>query len=487
MSKLILTGSTARQSILNGINKLADVVKLTLGPKGLNVVLGRTNKQPIITNDGVTIAKQIHLKDPYEELGVQLIQEVAEKTNTNAGDGTTTATVLAQAILNQLHLAEGERSDARKVRKEMEDAVIEVCKQLDKQAKKISKPTEIAQVATISSLDPQVGQAIAELMSEIGNDGVIVIEDGTKIGLETETVKGMKFDSGYLSPYMVTNNRLEAVWESPSILVTDKELGNVRELFPLMEKIAQSGKKNLVIIARDVVGEVLATCIANKIKGTFNILAIKVFEKETLRDIAILTGATLIEDNIHKLDQVRLDFLGSARRVISSEKHTTIVEGFSNQVLLEDYLEGLKSQLEGSADKAVIKKRIAALSGGIGVIKVGAATDLEAIDKRLKVEDAVNAVYAAIEDGIIQGGGYPLHQIGLNAIPENVGETIIVRAIQEPYKQICKNMGVEFLELDKKVIDPVKVTKQALINAASIAGELLLTEAIVTDEPEIKS
>ncbi len=535
MAKMILSSDEAREKIMAGVDKLANIVKVTLGPKGRNVVLDKGFGSPTITNDGVTIAKEIQLEDKFENVGASLIQEVAERTNDIAGDGTTTATVLAQAILNHWKEARGQ-SDVYSIKRGIDKAVAFVVTELQKVKKEVKTSEEIAQVGTISSLDSEVGRFIAEAMSEVGKDGVITVEEGQTMGLEKEVVKGMRFDKGYVSPYMITNPaRMEAVWENPYILVTDKKISSIQEVLPLLEKVAGAGKKDLVIIADDIEGEALTTFILNKLRGTFNVLAIKApgfgeRRKEMLADIATLTGATVITDELGlKLESAAVEQLGRARKVIATKENSTIVDGTGDKAAIESRIAQIRTELNVSTseyEKEKFQERLARLAGGVAVIKVGAATETEMKEKKFKIEDALNATRAAVEEGIIAGGGAALAKIAPKleelaqtvTFSEKIGVMILRRAIEVPLRQIALNAGLpehsvllavqkadvnvgfDFAGFDPNnwksgikdliaagVIDPVKVTRTALQNAASIAGELLTTEAVVVDKPEPKA
>ncbi len=535
MAKQILSSSEAREKIMAGVDKLANVVKVTMGPKGRNVILEKGYGSPIITNDGVTIAKEISLEDKFENVGAALIQEVAEKTNDVAGDGTTTATVLAQAILNHWKELRGQ-ADVLSVKRGIDKAVKFVVEELQKVKKEVKTSEEIAQVATISSLDPEVGKFIAEAMNEVGKDGVITVEEGQSIGLEKEVVKGMRFDKGFVSGYMMTNpERMEAVWENPYILITDKKISSVQEVLPLLEKVAQSGKKDLVIIADDIDGEALTTFVLNKLRGTFNVLGIKApgfgdRRKEMLADIATLTGGEVISDELgYKLDTTELEQLGKARKVISNKENSTIVDGAGDKAKVEARIGQIRTELKNSTseyEKEKLQERLARLAGGVAVIKVGAATETEMKEKKFKIEDALNATKAAVEEGIVAGGGAALAKIAPKldefsstvTATEKIGVMIIRKAIEVPLKQIAQNAGlnessvlsevqkseantgIDFGTFDPNnwksgikdliaagVIDPVKVTRTALQNAASVAGELLTTEAVVVEKPEPKA
>lgn len=537
MAKLIKLGSASRDEIMKGVDALADVVRVTMGPKGRNVILDEGFGAPTITNDGVTIAKKIELEDKFQNVGANLIKEVAEKTNDVAGDGTTTATVLAQAILKNWKEVK-DQADVQSIKRGLDKAVKFVVEQLKIMKRDVSTSEEIAQVGTISSLDAEVGKLIADSMNEVGKDGVITVEEGQTMGLEKEVVKGMRFDKGYVSPYMVTNpERMEAVWENPFILITDKKVSSIQDVLPLLEKVVQSGKKDLVIIADDIEGEALTTFILNKLRGTFSVLAIKApgfgeRRKEMLADIAVLTGAQVISEELGlKLDTADINLLGKARKVIANKENTTIVDGAGDKTKIEARTAQIKAEFKTSTsdyEKEKLQERLARLAGGVAVIKVGAATETEMKDKKFKIEDALNATKAAVEEGIIPGGGSALAKIApklkehvsrLNPpLAERLGMEIIERAITVPFRQIAENAGLrgdrlltdvqnwpdnwgfDFGGFDpndtstgKKdlmiagIIDPVKVTRSALQNAASIAGEMLTTEAVIVDKPEPKS
>lgn len=535
MAKLILSSEAAREKIMKGVDTLADIVKVTLGPKGRNVILDKGFGSPVITNDGVTIAKEIDLEDKYENVGVSLMKEVAEKTNDVAGDGTTTATVLAQAILKQWKEVKGQ-ADVYSIKRGLDKAVNFVVEELRLMKKSVQSSEEIAQVGTISSLDAEVGKLISEAMADVGKDGVITVEEGQTIGLEKEVVKGMRFDKGYVSPYMVTNpERMEAVWENPYILITDKKVSSVQDVLPLLEKVAQSGKKDLVIIADDIEGEALTTFVLNKLRGTFNVLAVKApgfgdRRKEMLADIAVLTGGQVISEELGlKLDTAVLEHLGHARKVITTKETTTIVEGAGDKSAIETRVAQIRNELGTTTsdyEKEKLQERLARLAGGVAVIKVGAATETEMKEKKFKIEDALNATKAAVEEGIVTGGGSALAKIApkldefANTVTsaERMGVMIIRKALEVPLRQIAINAGLNessvLAEVQKAdatigfdfggfdpnnwksgikdliqagIIDPVKVTRTALQNAASISGELLTTEAVVVDKPEPKS
>lgn len=527
MAKQILFKEDARAAIKRGIDKVADAVKVSLGPAGRHVVLDRGFGSPTITNDGVTIAKEIELEDKFENIGASLIQEVANKTNDVAGDGTTTATVLAQAMVEEGFKQVAAGANPVEVQHKIQNQVQQIIEELKKQAKEVTTDEEIAQVATISSGDKEVGKLIAEAMKEIGKDGVITVEESQTFGLEKEVVKGMRFDKGYTSPYMVTNaERMEAEYADPYILLTDKKISALSEILPLLEKLAQAGKKELVIIAEEVDGEALATLIVNKIRGTFNALAIKApgygdRRKEMLEDMAVLTGGRVISEDIGlKLENADIDDLGQARRVVARKEHTDIVEGKGDEAKLKERIDRIRKELEqtdSEFDREKLQERLAKLAGGVGVIKVGAATETEMKDKKFKIEDALNATKAAVEEGIVTGGGVALAKVSAEFKHLRDGEgsdeaTLVDKALLEPVKQIAANAGKDgsivlynivqaqkengenfgynpvadsYVDLIQEgIIDPLKVTRSALENAASIASTLLTTEAVVTDEPQ---
>jgi chaperonin GroEL len=523
MAKQILFNEEARGKLKSGVDQLADTVKVTLGPKGRNVVLDKGFGAPQIVNDGVTIAKEIELEDKFENMGAELVKEVASNVNDNAGDGTTTATVLAQAMVAEglKNVAAGANPIA--VKHGIEKGVKALVVELKNNAKPITTKEEKQQVASISANDPEIGNIIAEALEEVGNEGVITVEEGQSFGIEKDSVKGMQFDKGYVSPYMVTNaEKMEAEFSDASILITDKKISNLQEILPLLEKMAQAGKKDLVIIAEDVEGEALATFVVNKLRGTFNVLAVKApgfgdRRKELLDDIAVLTGGKVVSEEIGlKLDNVDTDVLGSAGKVISSKDNTTIVDGRGDQGMVENRVEQLKNSINSSDsdfDKEKLQERLAKLAGGVAVIKVGAATETEMKEKKLRIEDALNATKAAIEEGIVAGGGTALIRAvkTLNNVEvigeEKIGIDIIKNAIEAPLKQIADNAGAkgdviveEVKKLDgnvgynaltgkfedlieRGIIDPAKVTRSALQNSASAASMILTTEGAVSDLP----
>ncbi|MFP7478500.1 chaperonin GroEL [Terribacillus saccharophilus] len=523
MAKDIKFSEDARRSMLRGVDTLADAVKVTLGPKGRNVVLDKKFGSPLITNDGVTIAKEIELEDAFENMGAQLVSEVASKTNEIAGDGTTTATVLAQAMIREglKNVASG--ANPVGVRRGIEKAVDVAIKQL----KEISKPIEgkesIAQVAAISAADEEVGKLIAEAMERVGNDGVITIEESRGFNTELEVVEGMQFDRGYASPYMVSDqDKMEAVLEDPYILITDKKISSIQEVLPVLEQVVQQGKP-LLMIAEDVEGEALATLVVNKLRGTFNAVAVKApgfgdRRKAMLEDIATLTGGEVITEDLGlDLKNTQITQLGRASKVVVTKENTTIVEGNGNPENISSRVAQIRAQVEETTsefDKEKLQERLAKLSGGVAVIKVGAATETELKERKLRIEDALNSTRAAVEEGIVAGGGTALvniynHVAGLELTgDEATGAKIVLRAIEEPVRQIAHNAGLEgsvIIERLKKedvgigfnaatgewvnmletgIVDPTKVTRSALQNAASVAAMFLTTEAVVADKPE---
>ncbi|MFA5990962.1 MAG: chaperonin GroEL [Candidatus Doudnabacteria bacterium] len=538
MSKIIKYGFEAKQAIKAGVDKAANAIKVTLGPTGKAVILDKGYGSPVVTDDGVTVAKDIELEDKFENVGASLIQEVANKTNEAAGDGTTTATVLAQKMIEQAFEAAALASpQANEIKKGMDNAVKFVVEELGKMKKEVKEKSEIQQVATIASLDEEVGKLISEAMEEVGHDGVITVEEGQTTGLQKEVVKGMRFDKGFVNPYMVTNTeRMEAVWEDTYILITDKKVSSVQDILPLLEKVAQSGKKDLVIIADEVEGEALTTFVLNKLRGTFNVLAVKApgfgdRRKEMLQDIAVLTGGTVISDDLGlKLDKTEIADLGKARKVIATKEYTTIVDGNGDKKNIEDRVSQIKAEIKNSTsdfDKEKLQERMARLAGGVGVIKVGAFTETEMKAKKFKIEDALNATKAAVEEGIVAGGGAALVKIVPILDKEMskekgarlMGYKIVRAALEAPLRQIAQNSGVEptgiityiqtqgshagydFTKYDGSdwqtgvvedmmkagIVDPLKVTRLALENAVSIASTLVTTEAIVVDKPEPKT
>lgn len=526
MPKQIKFDEKARRALKRGVDQLADTVKTTLGPKGRNVVLDQGFGSPTITNDGVTIAKDIELEDKFENIGAELVKEVATKTNDVAGDGTTTATLLAQSMINEglRNVAAGANPLA--IKRGLEKGVEAVVGQLRKDSDKVTTREEIAQVATISSQDETVGKHIAEAMDAVGRDGVITVEDSQTIGLEKEVVEGMQFDKGYVSPYMITDTaKMESVYSDPYILITDKKISSVNEILPLLEKLAQAGKKDLVIISEEVDGEALATLVVNKLRGTFRALAVKApgfgdSRDAMLEDIAVLTGGKVISEKVGlKLENAELGMLGRAHKVIATKDNTTIVGGHGKKAEVAKRVSQIRKELEqtdSQFDKDKLKERLGKLSGGVAVIKVGAATETEMKEKKHRIEDALAATKAAVEEGIVVGGGVALIRTikALDTVKaegeEKLGVNILRRALEEPLRQIAINAGKEgsvVVEEVKKrkgsvgynaqtdiyedliakgIVDPTKVTRSALQNAASIAGMLLTTEAVVTDIPEKK-
>ena len=524
MAKDILFGEEARKALERGVNQLADTVKITLGPKGRNVVLDKKFGAPLITNDGVTIAKDVELEDPFENMGAQLVKEVATKTNDVAGDGTTTATLLAQAIIREglKNVAAG--ANPMMVKKGIDKAVNAAVTAIKANSKKIKGKEDIAQVASISAADPEIGTLIAEAMDKVSKDGVITLEEGKTAETFSEVVEGMQFDRGYISPYMATDTeKMEAVLDNPYILITDKKITNIQEILPILEQIVQQGKK-LLIIAEDIEGEALATILVNKLRGTFTCVAVKApgfgdRRKAMLEDIAILTGGQVISDDLAlDLKETTIDQLGVAHQVVVQKENTIIVNGAGNKDAIKNRVAQIKAQLEETTsefDKEKLQERLAKLSGGVAVIKVGAATETEMKEKKLRIEDALAATRAAVEEGIVAGGGTAF----INAIPEvakivetasgdeKTGMTIILKALEEPVKQIAKNAGLEGSVIVEKVkaskagigynalideyqdmvkagiVDPTKVTRSALQNAASVASMILTTESVVADKP----
>lgn len=524
MAKQILYDEEARSLIKAGVDKLANAVKVTLGPKGRNVALDKGFGGPTITNDGVTIADEIELEDKFENVGAQAVKEVAKKTNDVAGDGTTTATLMAQNMVAEGFKNVTAGANPMLIKKGIEKGVHAIVDQLKELSKEVKTNEEIAQVGTISAQDPEIGTLIAEVMEKVGKDGVVTVEEGQTFGLSKEVVEGMQFDKGYVSPYMITNaERMESEYTDAHILITDKKISSLQEILPLLEKVAQTGKKELVIVADDIEGEALATFVVNKIRGTFNVLAVKApgfgdRRKEMLEDIAILTGGKVISEDIGlKLESVELESLGQARRVVATKDTTTIVEGKGDEKEIKDRVAKIKKEISDSTsdfDKEKLQERLGKLSGGVAVIKVGAATETELKEKKHRIEDALHATRAAVEEGIVPGGGVALIR-ALSALDgvsvegdEKIGINILRRSLEEPVRQIAFNAGQEgsvVVEEVKKrkdnegfnaatndyedlvaagIVDPTKVTRSALQNAASAAAMLLTTEAVVTDIPE---
>lgn len=526
MSKLIAYGEEARKSLQKGIDQLADTVKITLGPKGRNVVLDKKFGSPLITNDGVTIAKEIELEDPFENMGAQLLKEVATKTNDAAGDGTTTATLLAQALVREGMKNVTAGANPMVLKKGISKAVETAVDAVIKNSKKVNGSADIARVATVSSADEQIGTLISEAMEKVSKDGVITLEESKTGKTEIDVVEGMQFDRGYISPYMVTDTeKMEADIDDALLLITDKKISNIQEILPLLEQIVQSGKK-LVIIAEDVEGEALTTLLVNKLRGTFTCVAVKApgfgdRRKEMLRDIAILTGGQVISSELGlELKDTTIDMLGRAGEVKIQKENTIIVHGAGDKQAIADRVAQIRTQLAATTsefDKEKLQERLAKLAGGVAVIKVGAATEVEMKEKKLRIEDALSATKAAIEEGIVAGGGTAL----INAIPavkalvdtlegdEKTGARIVLKALEEPVRQIAINAGVDgsvivndLLHADKVgygydaykevyvdmieagIVDPTKVTRSALQNAASVASMVLTTESLVADKKE---
>ncbi|MBD3327783.1 chaperonin GroEL [Candidatus Peregrinibacteria bacterium] len=531
MAKNVQFGDDARKKIISGVKQLADSVRITLGPKGRNVLIEKKYGSPLITNDGVTIAKEVELKDPVENIGAQLVKEVATKTNDVAGDGTTTATVLAEAMISEGFRNITAGANPMLLKKGIDKAVGVVAEELEKAKMEIGDSREkVAQVATISAQDEEVGNLIADVLEDVGHDGVVTVEEAQTMGLSKEVVKGMHFDNGYISPYMVTDsNRMEAVYENASILITDKKISSVQDILPLIEKLVQSGKKELVILAEDVEGEALATFVLNKLRGIFSVLAVKApaygdRRKEMLKDIAALTGGSVITEELgRKLDSVELEDLGEAHKVIASSEKTVIVEGKGDQSAVDARIGEIKVTMENTSsefDKEKLLERMAKLAGGVGVIKVGAATEVELKEKKLRIEDAISATKAATQEGIVAGGGVALVEaakvlegmIGDGAADDvQTGMSLVAKALVSPLHQIAENAGKNGAVVEKMVrdseaghgydaandnvvdmikagiIDPKMVTRSAVQNAGSVAGIFLTTEASITEIPEEKS
>ena len=529
MAKNVIFGEEARKSLQAGVDKLANAVKVTLGPKGRNVVLDKKYGSPLITNDGVTIAKEIELEDPFENMGAQLVKEVSVKTNDAAGDGTTTATVLAQALIAEGMKNVAAGANPMVVKKGIKTATDAAIATVIKNSKKVSGTDESARVATVSSGDEVIGKLIAEAMEKVSADGVITVEESKTAETYSEVVEGMQFDRGYITPYMVTDSdKMEAVIDDALILITDKKISNIQEILPLLEQIVQSGKK-LVIIAEDIEGEALSTLIVNKLRGTFTCVAVKApgfgdRRKEMLRDIAILTGGEVISEELGlELKDTTIEQLGKARQVKVTKENTIIVDGAGDKDAIKDRVGQIKNQIASTTsdfDREKLQERLAKLSGGVAVIKVGAATEIEMKDKKLRVEDALSATKAAVEEGIVAGGGVAL----LNTIPvvselaakaegdEKTGVNIVLKALEAPIRQIAFNAGIEGSVIIDKIVnsgkvnygfdaysetytdmieagivDPTKVTRSALENAASVASMVLTTESLVADAPEDKA
>ncbi len=526
MSKIILYSEDARKKLKAGVDKLADAVKVTLGPKGRNVILDKGYGSPVITNDGVSIAKEIELEDKVENMGAEIVKEVASKANDASGDGTTTAVVLTQALIAKGFKNVAAGANPLALRRGIEKASKMVVEELKKISKPIASKEEVVQVATISAEDKEMGELIADVLEEAGKDGVVTIEESKTFGLSKEVVKGLQFDKGYVSPYMVSDTeKMEAVLEDGYILITDKKISSVQDILPILEKVAKLGKKEMVIIADDIDGEALATLVVNKLRGVFNGLAIKApgfgdRKKEMLEDIAVITGGTVIaEEKGLSLEKMEIDMLGKARRVVATKENTTIVDGEGDKQIIEEKIKQIKAEIERSEndfDKEKLQERLGKLSGGVAVIKVGAATEVEQKSKQHKAEDALNATKAAIAEGIVPGGGVALIRAAniLNGIKfqddENIGLEILKGAVEEPLKMISFNAGLEGSVVVEKVkaekdgfgfnaligeyddlvkigiIDPTKVVRSALENAVSGASMLLTTETVVSETPSDK-
>ncbi|MDD6397516.1 MAG: chaperonin GroEL [Anaerovibrio sp.] len=522
MAKQILFNEEARRALEKGVDALANAVKVTLGPKGRNVVLDKKFGAPTITNDGVTIARDIELEDAFENMGAQLVREVATKTNDIAGDGTTTATLLAQAMIHEGMRNVAAGANPMVLKKGIELAVKTLVEKIQEVSKPVQSKGEIAQVATISSADEEIGKYIADAMEKVGKEGVITVEESKGMETALSVVEGMQFDRGYISPYMVTDtDKMEAVMDDPFILITDKKISSINDILPILEQVVKMGKE-LVIIAEDLDGEALATIVVNKLRGTFKALAVKApgfgdRRKAMLEDIAILTGGQVISEELgRKLETVTLEDLGRARQIHSSKENTTIVDGMGDKAAIAARVEQIKKQIADSTsdfDKEKLQERLAKLSGGVAVIEIGAATEVEMKDKKLRVEDALNATRAAVEEGIVAGGGTTFIDImsaldGIEAEGDvKTGVNIVRRAVEEPVRQIANNAGLEgsvvVAEVKKAelgvgydayndvyvnmieagIVDPAKVTRSALQNAASIAAMVLTTETLVADKP----
>ena len=526
MSKLIMRGDEARKALQAGVDQLADTVKITLGPKGRNVVLDKKYGAPLITNDGVSIAKEVELPDPFENMGAQLVKEVSTKTNDVAGDGTTTATLLAQAMIHEglKNLAAG--ANPIVVKKGMAKAVEAAVAEVKKQAKKVDGSNDIARVGAVSTGDEEIGKLIADAMEKVSADGVITIEESKTAETYSEVVEGMQFDRGYITPYMVTDTeKMEAVIDDAYILITDKKISVISDILPILEQLVQSGKK-LVIIAEDVEGEALNTLIVNRLRGTLNVVCVKApgfgdRRKEMLQDIAVLTGGTVVSEEVGlELKTATIDMLGRARQVKVTKENTTIVDGAGDATAIKDRVAQIRSQIANTTsdyDKEKLQERLAKMAGGVAVIKVGAATETEMKEKKLRIEDALNATRAAVEEGVVAGGGtifvnvIPAVEALLNAVEgdEKTGVRIIAKALEAPIRQIAANAGLDGSVILEKVrnsgklgygfdaykeeycdmvaagiIDPAKVTRSALENAASVSAMVLTTESLVADKPE---
>ncbi len=529
MAKEIIFEEQARTTMKKGVDKLADTVKVTLGPKGRNVVIDKGYGAPTITKDGVAVAKEIELEDKNENVGAELIKEAASKTNDISGDGTTTASVLTQAMIQEGIKQVSSGVNPVEVRKQIEKKTASIVQKLKENSKHITTQEEVEQVASISANDKEIGKKITEAISKVGRDGVVTVEEGQSFGVEVEVVEGMQFDKSYVSPHMVTNTEtMKAEYEDPYILITDKKISSIQEVLPILEKISEGGKKDIVIIAEDIEGEALTTFVVNKLRGTFNVLGVKApgfgeRRKAMLEDIALLIGGKVISEEVGlKLENTQLEDLGRARRVVSTKDNTTVIEGKGDTKVIDDRVEQIKKEIaqsDSDSDKEELQKRLAKLSGGVGVIKVGAATETEMKEKRDRVEDALNATRAAQEEGVVAGGGVALAQLsntfeGLTDKEENkdFGSQIVDNAILEPIKQIASNAGkdgslilyniireskqegnpIGYNALEDKfenlieagIIDPTKVVRTALENAVSAAIMFLISEVVITDKPK---
>jgi len=527
MAKQIIFDEKARQALKKGTDKLAQAVIITLGPKGSNVILDRGFGSPLITNDGVTIAKEIELEDKVENLGAEVLKEAAEKTNDVAGDGTTTAILLAWSMITSGFKNVGAGANPLGIKKGIERAVSKIVEELKKISQKVEGHDAISDVATISSKDKEIGDLIADIIDEVGKDGVVTVEEAKTLGLSKEVVKGLQFDRGYISAYMITDSeKMEARLEDPYILITDQKISNIHDVLPLLDKILQSGKKELLIIADDVTGEALTTIILNKLRGVFNVVTVKApgfgdSRKESMEDIAIVTGGKVVSEELGlKLDKAELSDLGQARKIVVTKDNTTIIEGVGSKENIEKRIKQIRKELEineSDFDKEKLEERLAKLSEGVAVIKVGAPTEVEQKEKQHRVEDAVRAAKAALEEGIVPGGGIAflkaeqaLKNVKTDSDDEKIGVEIVKKSLEEPIRKIAENAGKdgavilgearkrgnnegfnaltgEFVDMIKVgIVDPTKVTRSALENAASVAGMLLTTKAVVYEIPEKK-
>ncbi|KKT86462.1 MAG: 60 kDa chaperonin [Parcubacteria group bacterium GW2011_GWC1_45_9] len=532
MSKQILYKDKAREALKRGVDKVVNAVKVTLGPKGRNVILDKSYGSPVITKDGVTVAKEITLENRFENIAAELVKEASQKTADIAGDGTTTAAILVQAIVNEGFAQIASGSNPVLLKKGIDKALARVLEMLTSQSIKVEDKKKIEEVAAISANDPEIGRMIAEIFNEIGKEGVLTVEESQTLGFSREIVEGLQFDRGYVSPYMITDTeRMEAILEDPYILITDQKISSMNELLPVLEKVVQAGKKNIVLIAEDIEGEALATLIVNKLRGTFSALAIKApgfgdRRKEMLEDIAVVTGGKVITPDLGmKLENASLEMLGQAHRVVANKDNSTIVDGKGEKTKIDERVRQLKLQLEksdSSFDKEKIEERLAKLSGGVAVIKVGAVTETEMKEIKYRVEDAIHATRAALEEGIVPGGGVALFDISLELrkkkeelFPvlgdEYRGVELLLRALEYPIRTVVENSGKsaedvfntlmkenktgfgfnaltgEFTDMIQAgILDPTKVVKSALSNAASVAGLILISEAVVADKPEEK-